>query len=55
MRRALPLFFLLSMACAAPSFGQDARPQPTQTLLDAAMKTAKTSHKTIWVVFDASW
>ena len=55
MRRALSLLFLMLLACAAPSFGQDTSPQPAQSLLDAAMKTAKTSHKTIWVVFDASW
>lgn len=55
MRRVLPLLSLTILVCAAASFGQGDKPQPTQALLDAAMKTAKSSHKTIWVTFDASW
>ena len=55
MRRVLPLLGLLTLICAAPSLGQADKPQTAQALLDAAMKTAKASHKTIWVTFDASW
>ncbi|HLK61579.1 MAG TPA: hypothetical protein VKU00_33840 [Chthonomonadaceae bacterium] len=55
LRRISLLLCLLTLSYAAPSLGQADKPQSAQALLDAAMKTAKTSHKTIWVTFDASW
>ena len=55
MRRVPFLLCLMTLACAVPSLGQADKPKSAQALLDSAMKTAKASHKTIWVTFDASW
>ena len=57
-RWAVPLT-LAAMLAALPGLTQTtdatAKPQPVQTVLDAAVKTAKASNKSILVHFGASW
>lgn len=54
-RRLLPLFGLMVLVCAVPALGGAGKPQPAQTVLDDALKTAKASHKNVLVIFHASW
>ena len=53
MSRVLPS--LLTLLLVAPMLGQTGKPQPAQSVLDAAIKKAKASHKPIFLMFDASW
>jgi hypothetical protein len=55
MRKLLPVLALLAFAAVSPAFGQHGKPRPAQTLLKEAIKKADTSHRTVFVLFDASW
>jgi hypothetical protein len=58
MQRAilsLSMLLLLAASGVVPAAAKDEKPQPAQTVVDAAVKKAKASSKTVLVLFHASW
>ena len=53
---AVPLALAVMLEAAVPALAQTAKTQPSaQTVINAAVKTAKASNKSILVHFGASW
>jgi thioredoxin-related protein len=54
-RRMLPLPLLLGLSCALLLDAQAGTPAPAKEILDAALKEASTSKKSVFLVFHATW
>lgn len=55
MRRTVNLLFILLLNAGVAAPRQIGKPEPAQSILNAAVKKAESSRKTVFLIFHASW
>jgi thioredoxin-related protein len=55
LRKTIPLFTLAILFITLPLLGQTAQPDSAQTILNTAVSNAQITHKTVLLVFHATW